>query len=130
LIQTGLKKHPAYPNVPFLTGLPKNSCEREIFDLMSKASAVSRPLAVASGVPKERVDALRRAFEAAMNDSEFLAEADRLGLEVGLTRGEDLQKIVADIISAPASVLDRMKAMMVVHSAEAVKGVASGRSSE
>ena len=130
LIQTGLKKHAAYPNVPLLTELARNSAEREIFELMSKASAVSRPFAVASGVPKERVDALRRAFEAAMNDPEFLAEADRLGLEVGLTRGEDLQKIVADIISAPASVLDRMKTMMVVHSAEAVKGAASGGSSE
>jgi tripartite-type tricarboxylate transporter receptor subunit TctC len=130
LIQTGIKKHPAYPNVALLTEFAKTPEEKEIFELISKASSVSRPFAVASGVPKERVDALRRAFEAAMNDPEFLTEAERLGLEVGLTSGEDLQKIVSDIISAPASLLDRMKAMMVVGSAEAVKGAPSGGSSE
>jgi len=74
------------------------------------------------------VIALRRAFDAAMTDPEFLDEADRLGLEVGLTRGEDLQKIVNDIISAPPPALERMKAMMVVHSAEAIKGKPAGSS--
>ena len=96
----------------------------------SKASAVSRPFAVASAVPKERVDALRRAFEAAMKDPEFIAEAERLDLEIGLTNGEDLQKIVADIISASPPLLERMRTLMVVHAAEAVKGDFSGKSSD
>jgi tripartite-type tricarboxylate transporter receptor subunit TctC len=130
LIQTGLKKHPAYPNVPLLTDLAKGPEERESFELISKASAVSRPFAIANGVPNERVEALRRAFEAAMNDPEFVTEADRLGLEIGLTKGDDLQKIVDDIISAPAPVLERMKTLMVIRSAEAVKGASSGGSSE
>jgi tripartite-type tricarboxylate transporter receptor subunit TctC len=85
---------------------------------------------MANGVPNERVEALRRAFEAAMNDPEFVTEADRLGLEIGLTKGDDLQKIVDDIISAPAPVLERMKTLMVIRSAEAVKGASSGGSSE
>jgi tripartite-type tricarboxylate transporter receptor subunit TctC len=130
LIQTGLRKHPAYPNVPLLTDLAKNPEEREIFDLISKASSVSRPFAVAHGVPKERVEALRRAFDAALSDPDFLSEAERLGLEVGLTNGEELQSIVNDIISAPPAVLERMKPMMVVNSAEAVKGARSGGSSD
>lgn len=130
LIQTGLKKHPDYPKVPLLTELAKNSDEKEAFELISKAAAVSRPFAVASAVPKERVDALRRAFEAAMKDPEFIAEAERLDLEIGLTNGEDLQKIVADIISASPPLLERMRTLMVVHAAEAVKGDFSGKSSD
>jgi len=122
LIQTGLKKHPDYPNVPLLADLAKNPDEKEAFELISKASAVSRPFAVASAVPKERVDALRRAFEAAMKDPEFIAEAERLDLEIGLTNGEDLQKIVGDIISASTPLLERMRGLMVVRSAEEVKG--------
>ncbi len=130
LIQTGLKKHPAYPNVPLLTDLAKTREEREIFELISKASAVSRPFAVASGVPKERVDALRNAFKAALNDPELVTEAENLGFEIGLTTGEDLQKIVNDIISAPPAVLERMRGLMVLRSAEAVKGLAPGGSAE
>lgn len=126
LIQTGLKKHPAYPNVPLLNDLARSQEEREVFELMSKASSVSRPFAVAAGVPEERVDALRRSFEAAMNDAEFIAEAERLGLEISLTNGADLQKIVKDIISAPRPILDRLRVLMVVQSAEAVNGKFSG----
>lgn len=128
LIQTGLKKHADYPNVPLLTDFAKNAEEKEVLDLISKASAVSRPFAVANGVPKERVDALRRAFEAAMKDPEFIAEASRMDMEIGLTKGEDLQKIVSDIISAPPAVLERLKTLMVMKSAEEVKGVKSGGS--
>ena len=108
--------------MPLLADLAKNPDEKEAFELISKASAVSRPFAVASAVPKERVDALRRAFEAAMKDPEFIAEAERLDLEIGLTNGEDLQKIVADIISASPPLLERMRGLMVVRSAEEVKG--------
>ena len=126
LIQTGLTKHPAYSNVPLLNDLARTQEEREVFELMSKASSVSRPFAVAAGVPEERVQALRRAFEAAMKDPQFIAEADRLGMEVSLTNGADLQKIVNDIISAPPPILDRLRTLMVMRSAEAVKGKFSG----
>jgi hypothetical protein len=65
-----------------------------------------------------------------MKDPEFIAEAERLDLEIGLTNGEDLQKIVADIISASPPLLERMRTLMVVHAAEAVKGDFSGKSSD
>jgi tripartite-type tricarboxylate transporter receptor subunit TctC len=130
IIQTGLKKHPAYPDVPLLTDLAGNADERAAFDLISKASAVSRPFAAASGVPKERVDVLRKAFEESMNDPQFLEEAKRQDLEIALTTGEELQKIIADIISASPATLERMKTLMVVHSAEAAKGIKPGREAE
>lgn len=126
MIQTGLTKHPAYSNVPLLNDLARTQEKREVFELMSKASSVSRPFAVAAGVPEERVQALRRAFEAAMKDPQFIAEAERLGMEVSLTNGADLQKIVNDIISAPPPILDRLRTLMVMRSAEAVKGKFSG----
>ena len=98
LIQVGLEKDPALPNVALLKDLGKTPEETAILTYISKAVAVGRPIAVAQGVPADRVKALRVAYEATLKDAQFMAEAKKQRADIDSQTGEDLQKLVADLI--------------------------------
>jgi tripartite-type tricarboxylate transporter receptor subunit TctC len=60
-------------------------------------------------VPPERVQALRAAFDAVMTDPAFLKEAQAANIEVDPVRGEDMQKVVDQVLATPKHVRDRAK---------------------
>lgn len=130
LIQTGTKKLADFPQVPLLLDLARNPEERAVFGFISKASSIARPIAAAGGIPAERVQALRRAFDAMFSDPAFIKEANGQGMEVSLTKGEDLQRFVADMISAPPAILETVRVAIQVKSAEALPGAKTGAGSE
>jgi tripartite-type tricarboxylate transporter receptor subunit TctC len=55
------------------------------------------PFAAPPGTPPERVAALRQAFDATLRDPEYLAEAQRLNLEITPVSGERIQSLIADV---------------------------------
>ena len=126
LIQAGVRKIPYYQEVPLLRDLARNDRERQIFDFVSKAAAMSRPVVTNPGVPKERVAALRRAFDAAMRDPEFIAEAKQLNLEIDPKNGEELEQLVRDLLDTPPDVLKLVSTAIEVKGAEAIKGAKPG----
>jgi hypothetical protein len=63
-------------------------------------------------VPADRVAALRKAFDDTMKDPVFLTEAKRFKLDVNPMRGEDIQKLVAEILATPQSVIDTTNAAL------------------
>src|SRR6267154_3791113 len=82
LVQAGLRKLPGYEEVPLLRDLAGDADQQAVFDFISRAVVVARPIATNPDVPPDRVAALRRAFDAAMADSDFLREAQLQGLEI------------------------------------------------
>jgi hypothetical protein len=54
-------------------------------------------------VPSDRVALLRKAFDATMLDKDFLAEAQKLKMEIEPTDGASLDKTAREIIASPAS---------------------------
>ena len=110
LIQVGLQKDPDLPHVPLLRELATTPDAQAILDYMTKGTAVGRPLATSPGVPAERVAALRKAFEATLADPEFKADAERQHSEVRFMSGEVLTGLVADVIGAPQTLRDKVRA--------------------
>lgn len=53
---------------------------------------LARSVVLPPGVPADRVKILRDAFAAMTKDEQFLKEAEKLGLEVDLIRGEDMNR--------------------------------------
>jgi tripartite-type tricarboxylate transporter receptor subunit TctC len=104
LVQVGVKRNPELPDVPTLQDLAKNDADRQVLTFISADTAISRPLVTCAGVPPERVEALRRAFDAAMKDPEFLAEAEKSKTDISPMTGEEAQKIAEATINAPAEV--------------------------
>lgn len=113
LIQTGLRKEPELPHVPLFTDLVKGDPAREpVAKFMSFAVAPARPVAAPPGVPAARVEILRRAFDAAMKDEAFLAEAARLNAEIDPLTGGRVQEIVQQVLATPKPVRNQIQTML------------------
>ena len=123
LVQTGMTKLRDYESVPLLRELAENDEQQRIFDFISRSVVIARPIVTNPGVPPERVQALRRAFQAALADPAFLEEADRLKLEIHWKSGEELERLVNDLIATPPAVLDRVRQAIQLKDVEAAKGV-------
>ena len=53
--------------------------------------------------------AVRKAFEAMMKDADFLAEAYKLKVEVSPVPWQELERIVAQVLSTPAALAARAR---------------------
>jgi tripartite-type tricarboxylate transporter receptor subunit TctC len=62
------------------------------------AETIGRSVVLSPGVPPDRVEILRDAFAAMTKDEQFLKEAAKLGLEIGLTRGEDMNRDIQNTL--------------------------------
>ena len=108
LVQIGLTKAPDLPDVPLLMDLAKTPEDRAVLKVLSAPTTIGRPIFTTPGVPEDRVKALRGAFERMVRDRAFLDQAQKENLEINPVSGEELQRIVADIVATPKSIADRL----------------------
>src|SRR5712671_5534185 len=109
LIQAGLEKEQALPDVPLITEQPVKPGDEPLLQFMGRASSVGRPFATTPGVPTERIEALRAAFAATVKDPEFITAATQENMEIRPMTGEKLQDIIIGLLGAPQDVRERMK---------------------
>jgi len=126
IIQAGERRLPLFEEVPLLRALARTADEQSMFDFISSAVVIARPVVTNSGVPGERVATLRRAFDATLADPAFLEDAARQSLEIGARSGEELQRIVAALIETPPAVLELVRRAIQIKGAEPVKGARPG----
>jgi hypothetical protein len=62
-------------------------------------------------VPADRLAALRRAFEFTLKDPQFLADAEKMGVEVQHVGGAAIQALLEKIYASPKEIIDRAKAV-------------------
>jgi tripartite-type tricarboxylate transporter receptor subunit TctC len=108
LVQIGLTKAPDLPDVPLLMDLAKNDDDRAVLKVLSAPTTIGRPVFTTPGVPEDRVKALRAAFDKMVRDPAFLDQAKKENLEINPVSGEELQRIVADIVATPKKIADRL----------------------
>jgi tripartite-type tricarboxylate transporter receptor subunit TctC len=85
------------PGVPSILELaPAGS--KGLIGALSAAQNIGRSIVLPPGVPPDRVKELRDAFAAMTKDEGFLKEAEKIGLEVGLIRGEDLNRDIENTL--------------------------------
>ena len=105
-IQFAMKKHPDLQNVPLILDMVRNERDRKALKVHLAAQLYGRPLGVGPGVPKERFLALRKAFDATMKDSEFLADAKKRRLPIDPTSGEDVQAMIDEVYAMPRDIIE------------------------
>lgn len=128
ILQVGLKKEEDLPNVPLLKDLAKDDQQQQIFDFFSKVAALTRPLTTSAEVPPARVAALRKAFMDTMKDAEFLAEAQKQGMDVGpFMDGETVQKLTVEVLNTPRALLDKVNASMQHKAGDEVQAEAKAK---
>ncbi len=109
LFQVGTEKDPDLPNAPLLTDLAKNKEQREVLEFISGSVGVGRPIVAPPNVPEDKVAALRAAFDAAVKDPKFLADAEKQKLAVAPTSGQELQALVDRIVSVSPHAVAMLK---------------------
>jgi tripartite-type tricarboxylate transporter receptor subunit TctC len=112
LLQLSLSKHPELPEVPLVMDLASDETSREMFALALGTQIMGRPAVAPPGLPADRVDALRQAFDATMADPEFLADARRSVLDVdGPIPGMEVDAILRRIYATSKEVIAKFAAI-------------------
>jgi len=86
----------------------KDASDLHTYKVYMAQMEYSRPLTTSPGTPKLRLEILRRAFKATLADPEFLAQANKLKLDISHVSGEESEKLVNDVLSIPPKVKDNL----------------------
>ena len=112
IVQIGLQRAHDVPDVPTMIELAQNPLDKEVARFISADTAISRAIVVTEGTPPERVEALRRAFDATMKDGEFLSEAAKTQMDISPLSGEESQKIAESIVNTKPEVIARARELL------------------
>ena len=109
LVQYNAEPYAELPGVPLVMSLARTDTERQAMRLLFARTEYARPFFLPPDVPAERVEALRRAFDATMKDKAFLEEAAKLQLEVSPMTGTAVQTLVGELARTPPAVAARVR---------------------
>jgi tripartite-type tricarboxylate transporter receptor subunit TctC len=110
LLQTGIEKNAGLPDLPRMIDLAKDEDGRRLLEIFASPSLVGRSFAAPPGLPKDRVEELRKGFMAVVTDPEFLAEVGRMNFDLDPLPGDKLQAFFTNADYPPA-LLERAKAV-------------------
>ncbi len=110
LAQFGLAKAHDLPDLPLALDFARSPEDRQIMELVFAPLALGYPSFMGPGVPPDRVEIMRRAFDATMRDAEFIALMQQQTLVLDPAMGEDVQAIVEHLYQMPQAVIDRARA--------------------
>ena len=108
LVQYTLGRTPEMKDIPTLLELAKPE-QREVVEFITSGTPIARGMAVGPKVPKDRVEALTKAFAALMKDKAFLAECEKRQLDISPRTGAQVQALVDKIITASPELVARVK---------------------
>ena len=86
-----------------------SDAQKQLLRLLDGGDEVGRPFVMSRQVPPERLAILRKAFDDTMKDPGFLADMVKEQLPVHPITGQDAEKLVGELTSAPASVVTQAK---------------------
>jgi tripartite-type tricarboxylate transporter receptor subunit TctC len=113
VLQVTATSFPDLPNVPLAINLAKTDEARRLIQVgVQNSAAFARPFVLPPGTPKERVEILRKAFQATLTDAAFLAESEKAKLALDPVTGEELEKMVGELFTLDAALLAKLKSIL------------------
>jgi tripartite-type tricarboxylate transporter receptor subunit TctC len=117
LAQSGRQRDERLPGTPTIFELmdqyktPERS--RRVAHAMLLGGEWARPMLAPPGSPPERVKILRDAYDMVMRDSDLVAEAKKGRVEIKPSKGEELQRLAAEVMEQPPEVVEQIKKLYV-----------------
>ena len=102
----------AAKGVPNLRKLVTTDLQRRIVDFLEAPAYVGHGFFAPPGTPADRVAALRAAFEAAVADPAFRADAGKRNMVVAPLPAERVQSVIGRAMATPAAVLAEFRKMV------------------
>jgi tripartite-type tricarboxylate transporter receptor subunit TctC len=115
LVQYGLERHPELPDIPASVELGKTPEQVESLRIFANATDVGRFILSTPDTPADRIQALRRGFDAMVKDPEFIADLKQAKVELGPLTGEELQKLVAEVANVSPAAVERIRGVYPVN---------------
>ncbi len=110
LMQAVSRPMPDLPKIPTDMQLAKTEEGRKLIEVGVHLNNVfARPFILGPGIPKDRVEILRTAFDKTMKDKDFMAEIEKVRLGLSPVSGDDLEKAVMGAFKTPKPILDKLK---------------------
>jgi hypothetical protein len=96
-------------NVPLFNDVLKDANHLNTYKAYMAQMEYQRPLTVAPGTPKDRLEILRRAFQATLTDPEFVSQAGKSKLDLTYVAGEEIEKIVNEVLSISPKIKENLQ---------------------
>ncbi|MGH6768283.1 MAG: Bug family tripartite tricarboxylate transporter substrate binding protein [Xanthobacteraceae bacterium] len=113
IMQLGLQKHPDLGKAPLVMEFAKNDSDRGVLELIFARQEMAYPVVAPPGLPPERVETLRKAFDATLKDPGFRADAKKQSLDDNAVRGTDIASLLTRIYASPPDVVARARKAIV-----------------
>jgi tripartite-type tricarboxylate transporter receptor subunit TctC len=107
LLQIGLEPNRKMAGIPFVMDLAKSDDDRRVLRLLVGWTIMGRPYLAPPGIPDDRKTALRRAFDATMQDPAFLAGAAKQRLDISPISGAAVERFLEDAYATPRPLVER-----------------------
>ncbi len=109
LLQMGLvKDKDLTASVPLALDLLSKPEDKAFFRLAVLPGEFGRPFVAPPGVPADRVEALRKAFDETMKDPAFVADATKAKMIIDPLTGAQILDLVNEAYAAPNDIRDRV----------------------
>jgi hypothetical protein len=103
LLQTG-DYNQGLEHLPRMVDLAKTEENRKVLEIFAAPAFLGRSLVTTPNVSTDRVGLLRSAFDSMLKDAEFIADADKMNLDIESLPGGELQTYFANVSFAPSLV--------------------------
>jgi tripartite-type tricarboxylate transporter receptor subunit TctC len=100
------------PDVPSIYDYAKTNEQRQLMRFVFSSVEFGRPYALPPDVPKDRIDIMRMAFAETAKDSELIAEAEKMKLDMTYHPPVHLERLVAQLYETPPAMIDIIKRLV------------------
>lgn len=111
ILQMPPGNHRDLPGVANTIDFAETDEQRQALEFLYGYWAYGRPFAAPVQIPSDRLGALRKALKSTIEDSAFLAEAGKVGLEADYMSPEEIERRVRNIENTPKSVVEKIRMM-------------------
>ncbi|MBI4491532.1 MAG: hypothetical protein HY690_01920 [Chloroflexi bacterium] len=105
-------EHRFAQGVPAAETLARTDEARAMLRAVEAPGFFNQPMVVPPEVPRDRVQALRRAFDKAYKDPEYIDAAQKAQQAVSPHTGEEVTRIVQEVLGTPPAVLAKLKEIL------------------
>ena len=98
--------------VPHIWKFVTKDDDRKVAELVVSQQVFQRSYIVPSQTPAEALGILRTAFDAAMKDAAFLADAEKMKISITPLSGGKVQELIGRLYSTPREFVERAKAVI------------------
>ena len=110
--EIGLTKLRDLPDAPSALDLVSDPENKQVMALILMRQEAGRPFAAPPGTPADRVAALRQAFQETLRDPGFVAEAEKMQLEIDPMSGQAIVQMLIKAYAGPKRIVQRAAALV------------------